>query len=394
MTAQTSQAAAPASASGDITVRKRRAHKKSRLGCRNCKLRRVKCNEVRPMCGKCLEYGVICNYDPSIPDLQPRTVTSKVVCLDSMVEKSPLATTKPILDMVNVCLEEHSHGPRSQSEVMRFDRSDLARLDRFQTRTVLTIGTKRVARVFQKEIIRLACTHPFLMHLTQAVTASHDRYLCGVATSRPSTSEAYHLNQALIAFQSILSRPIRPEEGDALLVASSILGVVSFFNLEASSVEDVWPLQDGDMAWLNLSDGKQTIWRLASPLQDDSLWRKVTHIFDRDKMPACKIPEHLPSIFDHLCAEDPASPSAAANPYYKTAHQLLPLLDLECNDSTWLRYLGFVNHMDPLYKSLLAQKDPWALLMLVYWYMKVCRGAWDRRFAYTSHDTIQTMQLY
>ncbi|KIW28607.1 uncharacterized protein PV07_08256 [Cladophialophora immunda] len=375
-TAKISPVPGSTSAGDNATSRKRRAHKKSRLGCRNCKIRRVKCNEVRPMCGKCLEYGVLCNYDPSIPDLQPRTDASELGCLYSRMDKSLQGTTKPILDMVNVSLDKNTHGPELQSGATRFDRSDLARLDRFQTRTVLTIGTKKVARVFQKEVILLACTNPFLMHLAQAVTASHDRYLCGVATSRPSTAEAYHLNKALIAFQSILSRPIRPEEGDALLVASSLLGVVSFFNLEASSVEEVWPLQDADMAWLNLSDGKQTIWRLASPLKGDSLWRQVAHLFDRDRMPAHQIPEHVPSVFDHLCAEDASSASARLNPYYRTAQQLLPLLDLECNDSTWLQYLGFVNHMDPPYKSLLGRKDPWALLMLLYWYMKVCRGAW------------------
>ncbi|KIW74687.1 hypothetical protein Z517_11457 [Fonsecaea pedrosoi CBS 271.37] len=375
-TTKYSQGRVPTTPVDNATVRKRRAHKKSRLGCRNCKIRRVKCNEVRPMCGKCLEYGVLCNYDPSIPDLQPRTPASELGYLQSRVERSPLGTTKPILDMITISLDKSTSELESQSGATRFDKSDLARLDRFQTRTVLSIGTKRAARVFQREIIPLACANPLLMHLAQAVTESHDRYLCGVATSRPSTTEAYHLNKALVSFQSILSRPIRRDEGDALLLASSLLGVVSFFNLEASSVEDVWPLQDTDMAWLNLSDGKQTIWRLASPLKVDSLWRQVGIAFDHDKLPENQIPDHSPSIFDHLCAEDTESPSARVNPYYRTATRLLPLLDLECDDSTWLRYLGFVNQIDPLYKSLLVRKDPWALLILVYWYMKVCRGSW------------------
>ncbi|OAG36373.1 hypothetical protein AYO21_09452 [Fonsecaea monophora] len=239
--------------------------------------------------------------------------------------------------MITISLDKSTSELESQSGATRFDKSDLARLDRFQTRTVLSIGTKRAARVFQREIIPLACANPLLMHLAQAVTESHDRYLCGVATSRPSTTEAYHLNKALISFQSILSRPIRRDEGDALLLASSLLGVVSFFNLEASSVEDVWPLQDTDMAWLNLSDGKQTIWRLASPLKVDSLWRQVGIAFDHDKLPENQIPDHSPSIFDHLCAEDAESSSARVNPYYRTATRLLPLLDLECDDSTWLR---------------------------------------------------------
>ncbi|KAI3321896.1 hypothetical protein HD806DRAFT_502242, partial [Xylariaceae sp. AK1471] len=34
----------------------RRPHSKSRTGCRVCKSRRVKCDETRPSCRRCLTY--------------------------------------------------------------------------------------------------------------------------------------------------------------------------------------------------------------------------------------------------------------------------------------------------------------------------------------------------
>ena len=358
------------------TVRKRKTHKKSRLGCRNCKLRRVKCDEIRPMCEQCQGFGVVCNYDTSIPDLEPRSAASNVVRLDTVVDESPLLTTKPVLDMVNAALVKDSLGPKWRSGPMRFDNADLARLDKFQTRTVLTIGVKRVAEIFQREVVHLACTHRFLMHLVQAVTASHDRYLCGVATARPCTAEAYHMSQALAAFQTILCRPIHASDREALMVAASLLGLVSFFNLQASSVEEVWPLVDCDMSWLNLSDGKKTVWRLARPLRPDSMWRQAGTMYDRDHIPVPELPEGRSSIFDHLCKDEPWSAEAANNPHYKTARTLVSLLDQECNDDTWLEFLAFTCQIDPPYKLLLEQRDPWALLILCYWYMKVCRGAW------------------
>lgn len=68
------------------TDRKRRVHAKSRKGCGNCKLRRVKvctlaimgsnpahcdqCDELRPRCRKCLLYGVECDYDGAEANLQ------------------------------------------------------------------------------------------------------------------------------------------------------------------------------------------------------------------------------------------------------------------------------------------------------------------------------------
>jgi hypothetical protein len=66
--------------------RKRRVHAKSRKGCGNCKLRRVKvsasedtqgedtdhheCDELRPQCRKCLLYGVDCSYGGTEKSLQ------------------------------------------------------------------------------------------------------------------------------------------------------------------------------------------------------------------------------------------------------------------------------------------------------------------------------------
>lgn len=70
--------------------------RRSRRGCRNCKLRKVKvsafpllasslrlfvliiylhgqCDELRPHCQGCRSYGVLCNYDANVPELQLST---------------------------------------------------------------------------------------------------------------------------------------------------------------------------------------------------------------------------------------------------------------------------------------------------------------------------------
>ncbi|KAE8150922.1 hypothetical protein BDV25DRAFT_139357 [Aspergillus avenaceus] len=45
----------------------RRPHRKSRLGCGNCKRRRVKCDEIQPACGNCKRHSIECDYqiDPN-----------------------------------------------------------------------------------------------------------------------------------------------------------------------------------------------------------------------------------------------------------------------------------------------------------------------------------------
>ncbi|EXJ84987.1 hypothetical protein A1O3_05662 [Capronia epimyces CBS 606.96] len=361
-------------AAAQLACRKRKAHRKSRLGCRNCKLRRVKCDEKKPLCEKCLEFGVVCNYDPSIPDLQPRTGAAEVGRIEATLQRSPTSSNRPILEMINASLREDTSLPLGIYPMKQMDYSDLARLERFQSHTVLTVGAKSTSLYFKNELVPLACSHLFLMHLIQSVTAAHDRFLSRAATSKPSQSEAYHMSKAVRAFQYKLSHPIRDEDGDALLGAAALLGVSAFFGLEASSVEDVWPFVDDDLGWLKLSDGKKAVWKMVSPLRVDSIWQHLGNAIapqmDRD---------HRPSVFDHLYCDDldsDGAPSTALNPYRNTAQSLAPLLDLDYNDSTWPRFISFICYVDPYYKALLEIKDPWAMLMLAYWYVKVCRGPW------------------
>ncbi|KAL6696945.1 hypothetical protein J3F84DRAFT_312258 [Trichoderma pleuroticola] len=85
--------------SSDAVVRKsskplsRRGHFKSRLGCFNCKRRRVKCNELRPSCSPCCRLGLNCSYPtpassssssstPSSSSLAPRAALSGIALQD------------------------------------------------------------------------------------------------------------------------------------------------------------------------------------------------------------------------------------------------------------------------------------------------------------------------
>ncbi|KAI1608606.1 hypothetical protein EDD37DRAFT_642349 [Exophiala viscosa] len=355
--------------------RQRKTHRKSRLGCRNCKLRRIKCDETTPSCEKCLDFGVTCNYDSSVPDLQPRSGSTEGIEIDSTLEKHSPATGSYVLDMVNIYLSENQ-GPTAANEgLLRLDLSGMERLERFNKRTVLTMGTKATPKCFRTAMVQLACIHPCVMHLVQSMTAAHDRFCAVSATSRQTTDEIYHLHRGISGMHQKLSRGIRPEDRDALFIAASILGVMMFFQIEASSVENVWPLGAGDFAWVGMSDGKKAVWRATNPLRQDSMWRAVAESYEMHFRFTEKEPTNMISVFDHLCTNS-SSPPAVANPYHKTAQFLITLLALELNDTTWMRFLVFICHVDPPFRALIERKDPWALLMLVYWFMKICRGPW------------------
>ncbi|KIX07097.1 uncharacterized protein Z518_05074 [Rhinocladiella mackenziei CBS 650.93] len=45
-------------------VRRKKFAPKTRSGCVNCKKRRIKCDEAKPSCCRCITYGIVCYYDP------------------------------------------------------------------------------------------------------------------------------------------------------------------------------------------------------------------------------------------------------------------------------------------------------------------------------------------
>ncbi|UPL03546.1 hypothetical protein LCI18_014480 [Fusarium solani-melongenae] len=65
----------------------RRSHRKSRLGCRRCKTRRIKCDEVHPVCGGCERASLSCDFSAMVfsrprPDntLIPSPTTPRLHC--------------------------------------------------------------------------------------------------------------------------------------------------------------------------------------------------------------------------------------------------------------------------------------------------------------------------
>jgi hypothetical protein len=55
---------------GQVVLRRRpiprKGHTKSRRGCFNCKKRKIKCQETRPMCGNCDKSGIPCQYPKAL----------------------------------------------------------------------------------------------------------------------------------------------------------------------------------------------------------------------------------------------------------------------------------------------------------------------------------------
>ncbi|KAK9351006.1 hypothetical protein V1523DRAFT_442222 [Lipomyces doorenjongii] len=328
---------------GEEGSRKRRAHRKSRQGCRNCKLRRVKCDETRPRCKKCTTFAVSCNYDPKVPDLQ---ISCDGTATIKALQKQQYSINQALLGMIDA--------PASLNPTIISDNNSTSSL----------IGN-----------------HPYLMHVVQTITAIHDRYLSASPNSRYSITEIYHWSQAAALFHQKLSSPVKPSDRDALLATASLIGIIAFPWVEASNPEEAWPLkraEPSDLEWLRMIDGKAAVWKVANPLRPDSIFHGLPADYEIDYPFSALIRrgfEGIPYAFVLLYSVDNSS-TAHSNPYHAAVHTIAPLRHIECDPSTVVRFLSFITLMQPDFKRLLEQKDPRALLLLAYWYAKVCHSLW------------------
>lgn len=206
----------------------------------------------------------------------------------------------------------------------------------------------------------------------------HDRYLSGAPNTQLSTIEAFHWYQSTALFNSKLSGPIDPSERDAVYVTAVCLGVITFFYIEAKTPEEAWPLKPSsslDLNWLSLTEGKKTLWKVTRPLKEKTVFQTLLPLENTKPKPISPIVaglEALPYEFIQLCGFD-ASSDPDNNPYYAVASGLAKSLHSDCMLTTILSFMTFIMSVLPEFKKLLRRKDPCALLLLAYWYAKMCQ---------------------
>ncbi|KAM3414062.1 hypothetical protein BST61_g10721 [Cercospora zeina] len=175
----------------------RKSHVKSRLGCSQCKARRVKCDEKHPSCGNCRRRQEPCAYRNPEPS----------------IASSPDA---------NGTGHANGSGPSAQLHVKQ-----LELMHQFCTHTYTTLALKpQGPEVQQFDIPRLAFRHNFLLDTIFAITSLH------FASLRPHEAQwriadaATYQARALAATRLRVAR-LEASECHAMYFCSSQLGVIA-----------------------------------------------------------------------------------------------------------------------------------------------------------------------
>ncbi|PIG82994.1 hypothetical protein AARAC_007387 [Aspergillus arachidicola] len=177
-------AAAQSAASRARQVKRRRArHLKSRKGCYTCKQRRVKCDEVRPVCGACSFRGESCSFPPPAPSILADSEGPRC----SRKPKRVVPVPHP-LQPLEFHLPGLSAGPVPSLHEESINMSDMNLLTRFmlQTSKKMSLHPKRMF-IWQQIIPDMAAKKEYLMHLLLALAGAHALYESEIArTGTPS----------------------------------------------------------------------------------------------------------------------------------------------------------------------------------------------------------------
>jgi hypothetical protein len=260
----------------------RLAHKKSRRGCRRCKARKVKCDEIHPVCTNCSRHGVTCEYsDPFVRSTNGTDYLespSNDRTSQSSSATSPHGPASPYTDLEDI---EHAFTPDERRLL------ELRLLHHFTTVVVNSFSAEPLRQVWYLDSVRLGFEHDFLLSAIFAISALH--IVCdardgprmyvdheGVESAAAAIemiplslgnidyakAHRIYLNLAVRKQREAVSS-LNPNNADAIFLASVLLSYQALKLLPDSSTTNVYlpPTQ-----WLRMSRAIFTVIQAARPL--------------------------------------------------------------------------------------------------------------------------------
>ncbi|CVK91846.1 uncharacterized protein FPRN_09650 [Fusarium proliferatum] len=224
-----------------------RFHRKSRTGCAGCKLRRVKCDEVKPQCAGCARRGEDCLY---VFSSRPATAQSR---------SSPASDTAAAFSETKGAAEPLLAAPSidetpAGSNYGAKHLLDLRMMHHYCVFTAESFAaefSQDIASILKVELPRLAYQHEFLMDAILLVAMVH------LGCTEPDllrTLPIYlYRDQALRTLRQAIGG-ITDSSIAAVRGASVLLATVSFATDRVSQQSGLWLTN-----WLTLAHGRRNI---------------------------------------------------------------------------------------------------------------------------------------
>ncbi|KAF2726841.1 hypothetical protein EJ04DRAFT_506624 [Polyplosphaeria fusca] len=185
----------------------RAEQRKTRAGCKQCKRRRVKCDETKPRCNGCVRNCLPCSFEflvPRKPSVQaPWTGTPPARSQYHLIKALHTANNDMMLSSQDVVTKELMH--------------------HYLSVAYLDLGSPRNFRLWQTEIPRLALEHHFLMQGLLAVSALN---LSALKPNRRPELLHRAMSMSEMAFPSFRQVTSTRDKPDAIHAAFAFAGFV------------------------------------------------------------------------------------------------------------------------------------------------------------------------
>ncbi|KAL7784081.1 hypothetical protein V8C37DRAFT_396420 [Trichoderma ceciliae] len=226
----------------------RRGHFKSRLGCFNCKRRRVKCNEVRPSCSPCCRLGLNCDYPT--PPASTTSSTSSSSSSSSFLSSSSLSSSSSL-------------APRATLSALALE--DLRFYHQFLLAAFPTLPLK--AKDVWMDAAAMSHQYNYLAHAVLGLGASHLSQHGGA----DYTSQAlqHRITAMKLVNEQLDKPPTRPADADALYAA--VICLVTQSSLMPDSMIDyITTTRGGNLVATSIiTNYEMSIFKYFTPVEHD-----------------------------------------------------------------------------------------------------------------------------
>ncbi|RDA90509.1 hypothetical protein CP533_0836 [Ophiocordyceps camponoti-saundersi (nom. inval.)] len=356
----------------------RRSHRKSRAGCRRCKTRKIKCDEVHPRCGNCVKHGVLCDFEhaPVVPPRKPVVAGPSPVPVDP----SPVAAGLSPLP---------SPGLSPDPPPVTTDRfTELRLLHHFTTSTAKTLIIRHSPAddVWLRAVPLVAFQEkPYLMDAILSIAALH---LCALCPDDSVVARASHIyyHTSLTEYCAAVEHGITAGNAEALFLTAILIA----FRSSASRLflsDDSHPETTPDtryvlpLAWFHAFQSVKSIISTSWQWIQNSDVVKTVIESQPSFQPALE-PLRPDSFFAHLLdeleeelAEEPLQQVSATSQAYSHA---VGVLNWAHKNAYAPAALAFPASVSGRFVELIQEKRPRALVILACFYalLKRVDGIW------------------
>ncbi|OJI98913.1 hypothetical protein ASPVEDRAFT_50496 [Aspergillus versicolor CBS 583.65] len=248
-------------------IRSRRTHRKSRLGCGNCKKRRVKCDEKKPSCNNCLMHSISCDFQnpssrsPSAGSTPPQRFQFR----QSKYQPVALSPSQDEENCRSVAVQCDPPSPATTHLVTTpgegISLADLHLFHHFVTATSSTITdeAKDPKKVWQIHVPQWGMSFPSILHLLLTFSALHLAYLNPARRGEYTRQADEHFTFGVRSVTAVLALDTLDSQNCQYIYIAAVMICFAYFARGPRDGEYLVFNANGKSEWLVLLHGVRSI---------------------------------------------------------------------------------------------------------------------------------------